>query len=154
MNLILQRRAQDPHSTPGVLGIEGVQECLTLEPLASGVQFPRIAAGGPWPVTLRPSPKFQQIALGDPWFKPFCDLMPHIEYKPGSVTMIHPGNLPGQTEDCVLVGETRGPDFVAHSRPAFAALWQKLAAATEPIMITIVDAENNAEDVNEAGDPG
>jgi hypothetical protein len=150
--LTLQRRPQDPHSTPGQLGCDGVQECLTLEPPATGVLFPRIAAGGPWPVTLRPSPKFQALAVNDPWFKTYCDAMPHIDYKPNSVTMIHVGNLPGQTEDCVLVGQTRAPDFVGNSRSAFAALYQKIMKAVyaEGCFIQILDCPNDAEEVGDA----
>jgi Family of unknown function (DUF5675) len=155
MILTLQRRPQDPNSTPGQLGVNGVAECLTLEPLPTG-PYPRIAAGGPWPVTLRPSPKFQQLALTDSWFKLYCDRMPHIEYKPGSVTMIHPGNTPGQTEDCVLVGQTRAPDYVGNSRFAFASLYLKILAAVmteDGCTIEIVDCPNNAEDVQEASAP-
>ena len=151
MLLTLHRRPQDPHSTPGQLGIDGVEECLTLEPLSVG-EFPRIAAGGPWSVTLRPSPKFQQLALSDAWFKQYCDAMPHIDYRAGSVTMIHPGNTPGQTEDCVLVGQTRQPDFVGNSRSAFAALYSKIAAAVAAggCQIEILDAVTNRDQIQQA----
>lgn len=151
MILTLQRRAEDPHSTPGVFSINGAFQCWTMEPPSSGVPFPRIAAGGPWPLILRPSPKFQALALQDPWFKQYCDLMPHIEFKDGSVTMIHPGNYPDQSHDCVLVGRQRQTDAVLESRAAFASLWAVLMQhASEGLMIEILDAPSNAENVADA----
>lgn len=66
--------------------------------------------------------------------------MPHIDYKTGSVTMIHVGNEPSQTEDCVLVGLSRTNDFVGNSREAFAALFNKIY--NEICQIEIFDEVN------------
>lgn len=152
MILTLQRRAEQPHSTPGQLAVDGVFECFTLEPPSQGVAFPRIAAGR-YPVSLRPSPKFQAFALQDAWFKPYCDAMPHIDYKPDSVTMIHVGNAPSQTHDCVLIGQTRDVDEIGNSRPAFAALYQKIApsvASIDGCWIEILDCPSDHDNVQQA----
>lgn len=153
MILTLQRRPQQPHSTPGTLAVNGVFECFTLEPLPSGIPFPRIAACR-CAVTLRPSPKFQQLARDDSWWKLYCDAMPHIEYKTDSVTMIHPGNQPDQTHDCVLIGKDRGVDYVGNSRSAFTALYEEIALAVrnEGCEIEILDCLNNHDNVQQAMD--
>lgn len=155
MLLTLQRRPQQPHSTPGILAVDGVFECFDLEPPADGVPFPRIAAGGPWDVTLRPSPKFQQMAKTDPWVALYCDMMPHIEYKPNSVTMLHFGNKPDQTHDCPLVGKDRAEDYVGNSRSAFTALHAKIVnaiASGAGCKIEILDCANNHDNVQQATD--
>jgi hypothetical protein len=155
MILTLQRRPQDPNSTPGQLGVNGVAECFTLElPVRDGLPGSAIPAGT-YPVVLEPSPKF--LAITDSWVQQYAAKMPHIQPIPNrSLIMIHWGNTPENTDGCILVGQDRAPDYVGNSRSAFAALYSKIAAAVaaEGCTIQIFDCPNNAEDVEEAGDPG
>ena len=53
---------------------------------------------------------------------------------------IHPGNRPGDTDGCLLPGQTRQPSSVGNSVLACGALQMKLSAALsagEPVTITI-----------------
>jgi hypothetical protein len=60
------------------------------------------------------SPKFEQD-------------MPLIVGIPNrSEIRIHWGNLPQQTDGCLLVGLASGPDFIGQSRLAFAAVWSAI----------------------------
>jgi len=42
---------------------------------------------------------------------------------------MHWGNTDIDTEGCILLGQTRGPDFVGHSRDAFDTFWPKFMQA-------------------------
>ena len=76
MQITLQRRPQQPHSTPGSLAVNGVFECFTLElPVRDGLPGSAIPAGR-YPVVLRPSPKF--LAVIDPWVQNYASAMPHV----------------------------------------------------------------------------
>lgn len=141
MYLILTRDNPSTKSTEGFMTVDGEQECYTLEPAVDS-DTPPIPAGV-YPIDFRPSPDFQRLAEIDPWFKPYCDDMPHIDYKPDSITMIHVGNVPHNTKDCVLVGQSRGQDFIGSSKAAFAELYGKMMDAKndgELISIEIQDS--------------
>jgi hypothetical protein len=49
---------------------------------------------------------------------------------------IHSGNSNHDTEGCILVGQTRGKDYIGQSRKAFDKLFKKMQAAKD-ITITI-----------------
>ena len=150
MILTLQRQPQDGFSTPGQMDVDGVFSCYTLEP-SSKADNPPIPAGK-YPITLRPSPKFQVLAANDYWWQAYCNQMPHIEYKPASVTMIHVGNTPAQTDDCVLVGQGRAANLLTNSRAAFAALFIEIQAGIKNggCWIEILEAPSNSESVRDA----
>lgn len=151
MILTLQRRPQDPNSTPGSLGINGVQQCFTLElPVRDGLPGSAIPAGK-YPIVLAPSPKF--MASADAWTQLYASQMPHIEPIPGrSLIMLHWGNSPADTDGCILVGRTPATDAVWESRPAFAALYIEIqqAVRNEGCWIEVVDAPNTSEEVQDA----
>jgi len=152
MNLLLVRGPQDPNSTPGSLAVDGIFQCRTLElPVRDGLPGSAIPAGK-YPIVLAPSPKF--MASMDPWVKSYASQMPHIQPIPGrSLIMLHWGNVPENTDGCVLVGQTRpAPDALGNSRPAFAALFIAIQAGVKNggCWIEIQDAQNNSEDVQEA----
>jgi hypothetical protein len=44
---------------------------------------------------------------------------------------IHPGNTDKDTDGCILVGDSRGNDYVGESRVAFGRLFDKLQAAID-----------------------
>jgi len=125
MVINLERFSFSPNSTIGRLAIvdgdyAGYQ-CYTLEPqnINQSVK-PRAIPLGTYAVVLRTSPRFGR-------------LMPHLENVPDfDGVMIHWGNFPRDTEGCILVGETLGPqpDFIGESRAAFAELYSRLETGT------------------------
>lgn len=151
MKLSLYRDVVDSLSTEGKLFVDGAFNCFSLEPSATAAN-PRIPAGT-YPISLRPSPKFKFLALRDSFWQPYCDAMPHIDWKPNSLTMIHVGNDPQDTLDCILVATGRARDQILHSRTAFAALYPLIQAAMPDVSIQIFDPPaapplTNAEDVD------
>lgn len=124
MILVVRRKPSDGVATLGELFIDGVHECFTLEP-------PNPISAGTFDLTIDWSPRFQR-------------LMPHVNNVPGHEGIrIHWGNWAKDTEDCLLVGEIIGKDFVGHSVEEFNRLFQKLqdALAIEPCSITYLDGE-------------
>lgn len=68
--------------------------------------------------------------------------MPHVENVPNfDGILIHWGNSQKDTEGCILVGETLGPnpDWIGSSRAAFTNLFIKLTLGT----ITISEEPQN-----------
>jgi len=64
------------------------------------------------------------------WVQRFAYTIPHIVGIPNrSNILIHWGNDPHDTEGCILVGQSRGENFIGSSRAAFEALHEKLLAA-------------------------
>lgn len=55
---------------------------------------------------------------------------------------IHIGNDDDDTDGCILVGETRGPDWIGESVKAYTRLYQHIVPYfdTEPVQIEIRDA--------------
>jgi len=107
-------------STMGMLDIDGMFECYTLEPAAP------LTPCGIYPLRLLPSEKFGRY-------------MPFICNVPGhSGDEIHIGNDPKDTTLCTVVGQTRGngpapwgEDWVANSALAFNELIAKLDASAD-----------------------
>jgi len=54
---------------------------------------------------------------------------------------IHPGNTDADTEGCILVGRTKGENFIGESRSAFSLLFLKLQQAVqrEKVFIEITE---------------
>lgn len=126
MNLELQRGNRTELSTPGTLFVDGSYQCVTMEP------FNPMPAGS-YGIVIYNSPKFM---------KP----VPLLQNVPGHTYIeIHWGNYSADTEDCVLVGESRdasNPDFIGNSIEAFNALFPKILSAIESgevVTITIKD---------------
>lgn len=139
MKLSLYRGIATQLSTQGKLFADGNFLCYTLElPMKDGLPGSAIPAGE-YPIELAPSPKFQALAEQDPWFKTYCDAMPHIICPPRTLIMIHVGNSPSETEGCILVGEVAGINALGISRPAFAKLYPLIQTATEGCSIAIYD---------------
>ena len=110
-------------STIGVLYVNEVEECYTLEDndrlgkgkkkIKGGTAIPE----GTYNVKITHSKKFRRK-------------LPIIQNVPGFRGIrIHPGNTDKDTEGCLLVGETRGRDFIGRSRKAFNKLFKKIEAA-------------------------
>jgi hypothetical protein len=69
---------------------------------------------GWYKIALRHSPRFKRIL---PWILD----VPQFDY-----VLIHPGNTDDDTEGCLLVGQTKGDDFVGNSKAAFNQLFLKI----------------------------
>lgn len=132
MKLRLERLQLDPDVTIGALSIDGDFECWTLEDeVRHGPKVPGHTAipYGTYPIALTWSPRFGRD-------------LPLVEYVPGFAGVrIHPGNVPADTDGCILVGCDRLAKSLGRSRKAFGDLWAKLVVAQrkhEPITLEIV----------------
>jgi hypothetical protein len=68
----------------------------------------------------------------------FQKYLPEILNVPGFAGIrIHPGNKAEDSEGCILVGTTKGVDFIGNSRNAFASLHSKIKAVEKKEKITI-----------------
>ena len=131
MNLKLVRTNYTQRSTVGELYVEDSPQCFTLElPRGDGTHGYCIYPGA-YAVLIDFSERFQRA-------------MPRLVNVPNREgILIHWGNVPADTEGCILVGnqhELINPDFIGDSRAAFNALFIKLASAKG---ITITIQENN-----------
>lgn len=144
MKLTITRQQGTALSTPGLLDIDGVFQCYTLEPRmdrAKGKPF--AIPSGDYVLALERSPHFSAIMGYD-------FLTPHVLDVPGfDYIEIHPGNKPADTLGCCLVGETRSPaapDWIGNSVVAFNTLMARLKTARgAPLAISYVDFKPDTE---------
>ena len=88
----VQRSRPDDKATSGMLYLDGVFECYTLEPAEP-------IPAGDYQVRMSISPRLSEV-----FHRPF--LCPEVLNVPGHIGVRwHPGNFPGDTEDCTLVGK-------------------------------------------------
>lgn len=88
-------------------------------------------------ITAIPAGRYEVIVN---WSNRFQMLMPLLLNVPGyEGVRIHWGNYSKDTEGCLLLGETKGVNFVGQSKSAFAKFMTKLktCAKSEKIWITI-----------------
>lgn len=133
-HLVLKRRWFTEKSTGGELYFDGEFQCFTLEDRVREVKVPR--------ETAIPEGKYQVVLSFSNRFQKF---LPEILSVPNYVGIrMHPGNTAADTEGCVLVGDTRGPDLVGNSKAAFAVLMSKLDRATRhgKMWIEILNCKN------------
>jgi hypothetical protein len=137
MELRLARKTLTGRATIGELSIDGAFECYTLEDCVRPVKIKG--------VTAIPEGRYRVIITHSQRFKRLLPLLLNVPQFEG--VRIHPGNAAGDTEGCVLVGRTKGKDFVGESRAAFEKLFARLSAAvaTEAIYINIKDAPPGAQ---------
>lgn len=126
MILTLQRERSDLARTFGVLFVNGIFQCFTLEDPVRPQKVPGHTAvpAGRYPLVLTYSPRFKRT----------LPLLLHVPEFEG--VRIHVGNTENDTEGCILPGTARSSTALLGSRLAFDALYEKL-----------VDANNNAEDL-------
>lgn len=121
MKLLLERTWCGATCTIGMLSIGGAYECFTLEDVVRDVKIPGKTAipAGAYNLVITPSNRFKRD-------------LPLVEGVPGFEGIrIHPGNRAEDTEGCILVGLSKGKDFVSESRKAFDALFLKIKAALD-----------------------
>ena len=129
MDLCVKRLEFSDDSTIGELSVDGRFECYTLEDKVRPVKIKGKTAipAGQYEIVINFSQRFQKPL-------PLLLNVPNFEG-----VRIHPGNIPANTEGCILVGDTRGVDFIGQSRAAFDRLFEKMkiAAETQKIFIEI-----------------
>lgn len=129
MDLRVKRLEFSDDSTIGELSVDGQFECYTLEDKVRPVKIMGKTAirAGRYEVVINFSQRFQKPL-------PLLLNVPNFEG-----VRIHPGNVSANTEGCILVGDTKGVDFIGNSRLAFNRLFQKMKAAakTQKIFIEI-----------------
>lgn len=136
MKLILQRTHTEGDATLGVLLVDGLFECYTLEDLPRPTKVAgqtRIPAGL-YVIIITESPRFGRpmpLLLGVPGF---------------TGVRVHPGNVAADTAGCVLVGEALGEDgrSVVRSRVAFERLLAQMFEARsrgEGLLIEVLDED-------------
>ena len=133
MNLRVIREPSTAAATLGILLIDGVFVCWTLEDVVREVKIPGETAipAGRYAVRLSLSQRFQK-------------LLPEILTVPGFTGIrIHAGNTQADTAGCLLVGRIRADDRVEESKLALMHVMEQLRRATtagDPITITNEDA--------------
>jgi hypothetical protein len=126
MKITLQRETFTDTSTMGEMFLEdGSFKCFTLElPSKDGMPGSCIPPGE-YPVWIEHSPRFARDML-------------HLQDIPNrSSILIHWGNVPDDTEGCILVGDVKEINAVGASRMAFDALWGKVYDAARNKQLTI-----------------
>ena len=132
MHLRVIREPSTAAATMGLLLIDGVFACWTLEDVVRPVKIPGETAipAGRYEVRLSLSQRFQK-------------LLPEILAVPGFTGIrIHAGNTQADTAGCLLVGRIRADDRVEESKLALMHVMEQLRRATtagDPITITIED---------------
>lgn len=130
MNIIVKRVHKSAVSTIGEMYIDGVFECYTLEDVERPVKVYGKTAipKGSYKVGITMSNRFKKMM-------PILYNVPNFEG-----VRIHSGNKAEDTEGCILVGETRGKDFIFQSKIAYSKLFDKMENAIklkQQITITI-----------------
>jgi hypothetical protein len=125
VELLLARKWFSPVATVGELFVAGRHQCFTLEDFVrEGEKVPGATAipTGRYALKVNYSRRFNMVL-------PILVDVPQF-----SGVRIHAGNDAGDTEGCILVGRTRGEDWIGESR---AALGDLMFALTLPAFITI-----------------
>lgn len=152
MRLLLERRWKKATYTIGVLSVDGVRFCETVEDRDRGlkqsdavawIQAKKVAGETAIPKgTYRVrmdivSPKY----AGVKWYKDFCGgKMPRLMDVPGfDGILIHPGNTALDSWGCILVGKNTKVGQLTESKATFQKLYKEMTKAVkEGEEITIV----------------
>ena len=130
MILRVIREPSTAAATMGILLIDGVFACWTLEDVVRPVKIPGETAipAGRYDVRLSLSQRFQKV-------------LPEVLAVPGFTGIrMHAGNTQADTAGCLLVGRVRAYDRVEESKLALMNVMEHLRRATtagDPITLTI-----------------
>lgn len=130
MKIEVTRNPSDDKCTQGVMTVDGVYECFTLEDVVREEKI--------FGETAIPAGTYKVIVSFSNHFKRDLPLLVGVPNFEG--VRIHPGNTAANTEGCILVGQTKGLDFIGSSKLAFDPLYAKILSAWtrhEDIWITI-----------------
>lgn len=154
MRLKIDRRWKKATYTVGILYVDGVRFCETLEDkdrdllqtdyisVIKAIKVygeTAIPMGSYWVSLDVLSPKY----AGVKWYRDLCEgKMPRLLEVPGfEGILIHPGNHPLDTYGCILVGRNTKVGQLTESKATFQRLYKKMKAARdrgETITIDIV----------------
>lgn len=138
LNFLLQRDPTAEGTTFGVLSINGVENCHTLEPpirelerLPNETSVEWIERWKVFGASAIPADSYEIELMPSPRFG--NRIMPHLQYVPAFVDiMIHPLNVVLETEGCIGVGVARGTlagrPALLESKMAFDPLLQRIKA--------------------------
>jgi len=129
MEMTLDRRWYSEQSTIGVLRA-GEFQCFTLEdPVRHGRKIPGRTA--------IPAGRYK---VAYTWSNRFRRMLPLLVDVPGFAGIrIHPGNTAADTSGCILVGRSRGPDWIGGSRAAYRDLEPLIMDSVPDCWIVIAD---------------
>lgn len=154
MKLKIDRKWRKSTYTVGILYVDGVRFCETLEDKDRGLfqgdtlsQIKSLKVYGETAIPIGTytvamdvlSPKYSAVK----WYKDLCGgKMPRLLDVPGfEGILIHPGNTALDSYGCILVGRNTKVGMVTESKATFKKLYRKMKAAHdrgEKITITIV----------------
>ena len=154
MKLKIDRKWRKSTYTVGILYVDGVRFCETLEDKDRGLfqgdtlsQIKSLKVYGETAIPIGTytvamdvlSPKYFAVK----WYKDLCGgKMPRLLDVPGfEGILIHPGNTALDSYGCILVGRNTKVGMVTESKATFKKLYRKMKAAhdrDEKITITIV----------------
>lgn len=143
MKILVERKWRKADYTIGILSVNGVRLCNTLEDAVRSekVYGKTAIPAGTYRVLMNTvSPKFQDRA----WAKPYGGLVPRLRNVPDfQGVLIHPGNTAADTDGCILVGDNTIKGQLTNSTNRYYQLMGKLLAAAlagEAIDITILNS--------------
>ena len=122
MEIVVERLQLEPLLTIGSMSIDGQWECWTLEDTVRPPEEPKVPG-----MTAIPAGRNEVKITHSPCFQRPMPLL--LDVRRFSGIRIHPGNVPGDTEGCILVGQWRFPDRIGKSRAAYDTLMVKLGEA-------------------------
>lgn len=129
MKITIERQVFDDASTISELLIDGAHECFVLEDKVREVLDEPVEQ---WKVPHETAIPYGTYKLVINHSQRFNRDLPLLLDVPGfSGVRIHSGNTSQDTEGCLLVGRTKGDEFVGESRAAFGLLFPKLVAAID-----------------------
>lgn len=134
MELLITREPSSDGCTMGMLFINGVFECFTLERPEAG-DGPLSIPVGRYKVVITPSFRFKRM-------------LPVVVGVPGRTGIrFHPGNEADDSSGCVLLGTSQAANRIGNSRAAcelFQAKLAKVLAVGENVWLTITHAPAEA----------
>ena len=135
MKIEVVRQIFTDKSTIGSLLIDGEFVCYTLEDRVREIPGVPVARWKVQDQTAIPRGTYKLVLNMSPRFK---RVLPLLLAVPGFTGVrIHSGNTAEHTEGCILVGLTKGKDFVGDSRKAFQILFNRLVKEKNKEDITI-----------------
>ena len=135
MNLRLIREPSRGGATLGVLFLDQVFQCFTVEDEIREVHGQPVAA---WKVPGRTAIPQGRYHIALTHSQRFGRVLPLLDAVPGFTGIrIHPGNTAEDTEGCILPGTSRSTGRVTGSRIAFDRLFEQLVVPNGEHWITI-----------------
>jgi hypothetical protein len=129
MELELKRSIFTNNSTIGMLSVDGHFECYVLEDVVREVPDVSVQDWKVRACTAIPQGRYQVARTFSPRFGKVLPLLVGVKGFDG--IRIHPGNVAGDTEGCLLPGLHKAQDKVTDSRAAFLQLDAKIKEAID-----------------------